>query len=248
MRSVVAFFTAVFALSACQTTSIGGSDVQSTWQDAAVGIPDALRGQECSGRATTDCLQKLNPGTRLPVVVYMHGCSGPNLGVVTDIKNLGYVTVAPNSLARARRTVDCAVGSDKKRIMGLRFQEAEYAAKALRGLAWVDQSKLILAGFSEGGVTAALYSGDEYAARIILGWTCTSADSWWNGIRGPSTTPVISVVGANDHYYQNRSNAGQCRLSSRPKSKSIVLKGTGHEVIYFTQTWTAVDEFLKSII
>ena len=248
MRSFVLLLVAVFELTACQTTSIGGSDVQSTWQDATVAIPDALRGEECSGRATTDCLQKLNPTTKLPVVVYIHGCSGPNPGVVTDFKNLGYVTIAPNSLARARRTVDCAVGSDKKGIMGLRFQEAAYAAKVLKGMAWVDQSKLILAGFSEGGVTAALYSGDEYAARVILGWTCTSADSWWGGIRGPSKTPVLSVVGSRDHYYQNKSNAGQCRVESRPKSKSVVLKGTGHEVVYLTETWAAVDEFLKSVI
>lgn len=53
--------------------------------------------------------------------------------------------------------VDCAVGSDKKRIMGLRFEEAAYAAKMLKDLPWVDGNKLILAGFSEGGVTAALY-------------------------------------------------------------------------------------------
>jgi len=47
--------------------------------------------------------------------------------------------------------------------MGLRFQEAAYV-KVLKGLPWVDEKKLILAGFSEGGVAAALYSGNEYAA------------------------------------------------------------------------------------
>ena len=158
----------------------------------------------------------------------MHGYSGPNLVVVGDFLKLGYVTVAPHSLARARRRVHCAVGSDKKRIMGLRFQEAACAATMLKDLPWVDANKLILAGFSEGGVTAALFSGNEYAARIILGWTCTGGESWWNGIRGSSNTPVLSVVGSSDHYYQNKSNAGQCRVYNRPKSKSVVLENSGH--------------------
>ena len=246
MRSIVLVLVAISGITACQTTSVGGSDVQLTWQDAFVAIPDSYRSEHCSGRATTDCLQRLDRTRKLPVVVYMHGCSGPNLVVVGDFLKLGYVTVAPNSLARARRTVDCAVGSDKKRIMGLRFQEAAYAAKMLKDLPWVDGNKLILAGFSEGGVAAALYSGNEYAARIILGWTCTGGEAWWSGIRGPSKTPVLSIVGSNDHYYQNKYNAGQCRVYNRPKSKSIVLKGAGHDVVSLTDTWIAVEEFLKT--
>ena len=115
--------------------------------------------------------------------------------------------------------------------MGLRFHEAAYAAKMLKDLAWVDANKLILAEISEGGVTAALYLGNEYAARIILGWTCTGGESWWSGIRGSSKTPVLSVVGSNDHYYRNKSNAGQCRLGIRRKAKSVVLKDSGHGVV-----------------
>ena len=101
VRSIVLVLVAISGITACQTTSVGGSDVQLTWQDAVVAIPDAYRSEHCSGRATTDCLERLDPTRKLPVVVYMHGCSGPTPVVVGDFLKLGYVTVAPNSLARA---------------------------------------------------------------------------------------------------------------------------------------------------
>ena len=137
------------------------------------------------------------------------------------------------------------MGSDKKQILHMRFEEAAYAARSLKALPWVDERRLILAGHSEGGVTAALYPGDEYAARIILGWTCTSGDSWWSGIRGPSKTPVLAVVGSEDHYYRNKYNAGHCSVAGRPNSKSVVLKGSGHDIFPLPQTWAAIEEFLK---
>lgn len=240
-------FVASCFLVGCQTLSADGPDVQATWREAQIVVPAEESRQRCAGRGRHDCLQQISGDKKLPVVVYMHGCTGPNIGVVDDFARFGYITVAPNSLARAKRTVDCEVGSNKKQIMQLRFQEAAYAARMLKELPMVDQKRLILAGFSEGGVTAALHPGDEYAARVILGWTCTSSDSWWTGIRGPRNAPALAIVGGRDHYYLNNVNAGQCRVGARPKSRSIVLKDVGHDIVFLPETWRAVEEFLQNL-
>lgn len=89
MRSIIFVLVAISGITACQTTSVDRPDVQATWQDAFVAIPDAYRSEHCPGRATTDCLQRLDPTRKLPVVVSMHGCSGPNLVVVGDFLKLG---------------------------------------------------------------------------------------------------------------------------------------------------------------
>jgi dienelactone hydrolase len=222
--------------------------VRPTWEAASVGVPDRYAGDGCAGRVGISCIERFAPQGKLPVVVYMHGCNGPNSAVVDRFMNLGYVVVAPNSLARDGRRVDCAVGSDKKPIMRLRFEEAAYAASQLNALPWVDGSRLVLAGFSEGGVTAALYPGEEYAARIILGWTCRSGDSWWNGIRGRSKAPVLAVVGTADHYYQNNSNTGSCSITRGGPSRSVALKGAGHDVVSLPETWEAAERFLKDVL
>lgn len=80
MRSFM-LVVAVSGITACQTTSVGGPDVQATWQDAFVAIPDAYRSEQCSGRATTDCLQRLDSTRKLPVVVYSMGAAAPILSL-----------------------------------------------------------------------------------------------------------------------------------------------------------------------
>jgi hypothetical protein len=102
-------------------------------------------------------------------------------------------------------------------------------------------------GFSEGGTSTALYPGDEYAAKVILGWTCTSSDPWFNGIRGPSKSPVLAVVGSEDHYYKNNSNSGHCSVSGRPQSRSIIIKGGPHDITWLPDTSIALEEFLKAV-
>lgn len=241
----LAWISLACMLTACQTTAEKQADVKATWADAAVAIPADIRGDKCVGGARTGCLGELTPAQKLPVIVYMHGCSGQNYTVMQDFMRLGYVTVGPSSFSRSGRKMDCAVLSDKKPIVRMRIEEAVYAAQSLKALPWVDAKRLILAGHSEGGVTTALYPGDEYAARIIMGWTCTSSDPWWDGIRGPSGTPVLAVVGSKDHYYQNKYNAGHCRVAGRPNSSSVVLQGSGHDIFPLPQTWAAIEEFLK---
>lgn len=228
-----------------QSTTGNAAEVDATWTSADVGIPDGYAPEDCSGRVTHTCLRRISSSKKLPVVVFLHGCSGPNPDAVKNFLRLGYVVVEPNSMARPERLADCAADSDKRDIMRLRFGEATYAAGALKQFLWTDVNKLILAGFSEGGAAAALYPGPEFSARIILGWTCTSPSAWWQGIRGPPHSPVLAVVGSEDPNYKNTVRAGQCPVEGRPNSKSVVIKGAFHNVLTDWETWPVVKNFLE---
>jgi dienelactone hydrolase len=227
-----------------QATPSNPPELDATWTGADVGIPTAYAPEDCSGRVAHTCLRQINSNRKLPVVVFLHGCSGPNPEAVKNFLRLGYVVVEPNSMARPERFVDCS-SSDKKNIMRLRFEEATYSSSMLKRLPWTDEKKLVLAGFSEGGAAAALYPGHEFSARIILGWTCSAPDPWWQGIRGLPDSPVLAVVGSEDPYYKNTVLAGHCAVEGRPDSKSIIIKGAFHNLLTDWETWPAVKDFLE---
>jgi dienelactone hydrolase len=194
------------------------------------------------------CHKKLDTRRRHPVIIYMHGCSG-SPQKMASFSNFA-VTVAPDSFARPGRILDCRKKTDKKEIMRLRFAEVEYAYNQLLNLAWVDKSKIFLVGFSEGGATAALYSGKEhFAGRIILGWVCASLDDWWVGINGPAV-PTLAVVGDEDPWYQHEGQFGKdCgeHLTYRVNSKSLVIHGQGHDIVNDDETVEALEWFFKTV-
>lgn len=247
MRSVILFGVAVFGLAACQTMKAEGPEVAATWKGAEVAIPRGNGPDECAGHVEVSCLAKLTPPKSLPVVVYAHGCTGHNYGMVEKFMALGYVAVAPSSFRRSNRKADCAPMSDKQHIMRMRFEEMQYAAQQLKQLPWVDKNAMVLAGFSEGGVTAALYPGDEYVGRIILGWTCRSSSAWWSGISGPRKAPVLAIVGAGDSYYRGNTNSGKCSVDGRPNSASLVVDA-GHNVEALPESWQAIEGFLRTAV
>ncbi len=249
-------------LNACQATGTlpqGMSPSEATWRWGSHAVPhsatiDGYNGIFRTAKGSTDtywvdeAAQTLKPGVKLPVVIWMHGCQGYD-GGTSSIRDLflsaGYAVIAPNSFSRPGRTAICY--GDKKGTMRYRFEEVDYAVERLRELPWVDHSRIILAGFSEGGVTAALYSGGPFQARIILGWVCASNDDWWVGIRGSSRTPVLAIVGGRDEYYLDRSGDCGSHFIGRPKSRSIVIEGRRHNILGAYPAKDAITEFLKTI-
>ena len=247
-RSFAILVMAIAGTVAAQAPSSNRAAVEATWTSADVGIPRGYAPEDCSGRVTHNCFRQINSKRKLLVVVFLHGCSGPNPDAVKNFLRLGYVVVEPNSMARANRIADCAGNSDKRDIMGLRFEEAEYAASMLKQFSWTDQKKLVLAGFSEGGAAAALYPGDEFGARIIMGWTCNAPYAWWQGIRGPADSPILAIVGSEDPYYKNTVLAGSCSVEGRADSQSVMIKGAFHNVLTDWETWPLVKDFLEKAI
>lgn len=245
--------------SAC-ASSLGwdqGSDLERTWDEAILVLP-ANNGEEPSVenlknvKITTE-LARIAPGRRWPVVVYMHGCTGiGNFSFFQRIARAGYVVVAPNSMARRYRPLQCdprsKTGGYNLFVYDFRMAEISYALQQLSQAPWSDSENLFLIGASEGGVAAALYRGNAFNARIIAQWTCQGAPLV-RGIAAPPETPVLSVVRADDPWYDPTravNQRGDCGtfLNGRPESRSIVARGTEHDVLKDVQLVQQMVEFL----
>ena len=160
-------------LSACQTTVSNQTSLNATWKYAPVSIPKSMTidGTTCTGTLASQkirkCMEKIHPERMYPLVIYMHGCSGlgaPSLGggnwnTIRTLRSLGYAVIAPDSYARLGRKEECKPKGRKHFTLSLRFAEIRYALAQIQKFDWVDQSRLVLAGVSEGGNTVAEYNG-----------------------------------------------------------------------------------------
>jgi dienelactone hydrolase len=200
-------------------------------------------------------------GRQVPVLVFLHGSSGLGLKAIGEwqqwLAGLGYASVAPDSFALADH-VTCKSPIDKasyEKIHALRASEIAPALSALRGLAWVDSSNLILAGTSEGSVPVARYPGNEFAARILYAWSCETnyfvmepRNSFEPG------KPVLNVISASDPFF-SRSNAwlsnpdaqGHCGSALKDNSRASVLlvPNAPHTLLNLSATRSATAGFLS---
>ena len=171
------------------------SDLERTWEEAVLVLP-ANNGKEPTvdnlrNVKITAELAQIAPGRRWPVVVYMHGCTGiGNFNFFQRIARAGYVVVAPNSMARQYRPLQCdprsKTGGYNLFVYDFRMAEISYALQQLSQAPWSDSENLFLIGASEGGVAAALYRGNAFNARIIAQWTCQGAPL----VRGIAAPPL----------------------------------------------------------
>ena len=208
---------------------------------AFVGEQSSKGYREIAGTWLNPVAEQIKPGTRWPVVVFLHGCSGYAFytkPVAEYYMAMGAIVVAPNSMNRPGRTAMCGSGSMAYRA-NLRKQEARYAAERLVTLPWVDPARMVLAGQSEGGNAVAAYSGDEFAAHIITGISCRH-----NGgaVSAPSGTPVLVIKGADDTTYPD----GTCSVNRTiGGSRSIVIPDRGHMVLTSEEAKEAIDVFIR---
>jgi len=238
-------------LSACQTTVSNQTSLNATWKYALIKIPRNMTtdGSRCSGtfasKKTRACMEKIFTDRNFPLILFMHGCAGlgssnsagGSRNSITTLTSLGYAVIAPDSFARLGREKNCT--GNKRSILSLRQSEIEYALSKIPMLEWVDQSRLVLAGHSEGGQTVAGYSGDRvFSGYIIMGFGCT------RGIgRGPSVTdPVLAIQGKLDPL-----SKGVCRVNSNKFSDSVQVPNAYHDVSGYPQTKEAVTKFLNSV-
>ena len=109
----------------------------------------------------------------------------------------------------------------------------------MKELSWVDQDRLVLMGFSEGGNTTDNWSKSGFRGHLVMGSACTLVGG---KPAAPVGTPVLAVVGSNDEYRPGKS----CRIDeSDGMSKSIVLPGVGHKIAPYPETQEAISVFLR---
>lgn len=244
-----------------QITSADISNVQEmhrTWISAIIHVPTS-KGRSKKMRASA--LSAWSPRTdgKLPAVVYLHGCSGIWEGThrrVRMMAELGFVTAAPASMARQKYAQSCDVqtntGGMHRNVLKMRQNDAAYAVAQLRRLPFVDPNRIVIMGLSEGGITTAtLRPQPGEVARIIEGWTCHAGWPEYKGLKAKSSTPVLSLLGKDDPWFQEPYLRGDCSRFMRPNngSRSVVYNsgvlGAEHELLDHSNPRKEVVRFLS---
>ncbi len=235
---------AALLLSSCQTTVNNQTSLKATWKYALVSIPKEMTtdGSRCVGsfasKKNRKCLEKISRDRKHPLVLFMHGCAGIrdlHRRIITNFRSLGYAVIAPDSFTRLGRKADCKPTGRKRFTISLRTDEIRYALTQIPKLDWVDQSRLVLAGFSEGGNTVAEYGGeDAFVGYIVMGWDCR------HGLY-PSG-PVLAIQGARDPQKK-----GRCSVAFREKSDSIIVQKAKHDISSYPETMSALRKFLGAV-
>ncbi len=240
--------SAVLFVTGCSTPLPGGaSPVQATWLLGYHTIPAQYTRDnvEKSWRHTADWMGQaakvVRPGIKVPAVLYLHGCSGISADGLTYRKLMlkqGYAVFMPDSFARGR--LKCAQEGTLSERVDMRTDEVSNALQELKKLSWVDQSHIILMGFSEGGNTVDNWSHPGFKAEIILASACTLNAS--GTPNAPKNVPVLAIVGANDDYRPGQ----RCKMTRTiGGSRSIVVPHARHHVAKYTETQEAIKTFLS---
>jgi len=267
LRSKALTFFRVFMVLMCgvpafPTQGWAINDLERTWVHALVAMPSEKARESHYFRMDTDKGRKIlgnYRGEKLPVLVYLHGCTGfskRDRKFIRKIAERGFLVIAPDSMARAYRPRQC--DPDSKRgglspwVFDFRQAEINYAVDQLWEKPWADWNNLFLMGVSEGGAATALYRGDFFRARIITQWTCQGAPLI-RGLEAQPDVPVLAIVQRNDPWYQNKrtDQRGDCGayFGIRSGSKSIILEdGKKHNVLKSAGVFEEVMEFLRENI
>ena len=242
---------AFLLLASCSAVRHSEDPHERTWLAGTLAIPEGASGDpRCSGTTLAvgsqrgeECAQALS-GPR-PLVIFLHGCSGPIQGHHIEMfRELGYVVVAPDSQASGRQmTCPTMVYS-----VMTRHREIDDVLAKSEVWRWVDRSRIVLAGHSEGGIATATYERpDVLRARIIMGWSCNSNAMFYHGIKG--TGPALSFVFDRDPWHIPH-NPGDCGTFMKSPSKSIVFRGPQHDVVaYHRETVSReIAAFLQTVL
>jgi len=228
----------------------GTTEVQATWLYGRHTIPETALGSWFSKTYqqtprkpdwTQLAERDIKPGTKLPVVLYLHGCAGWSTqdDIYRDLLiSEGYAVLMPDSFQRPNRKQCGKQGSLESRVV-LRTEEVEFALGQISKLSWVDQKKVILMGYSEGGNTTDNWSKPGFAAHIIISSACTLVGG---EPAAPPEVPVLAIVGEKDQHRPGLS----CRIDrTTGGSKSITIPGGPHGVAEYPETREAIKTFLR---
>jgi dienelactone hydrolase len=239
-----------------------GDSLQAAVQQADVCLPAAATG------GTTFCgklreIPKFS-GTRVPVLVFLHGSSGLGLKAIGEwqqwLASRGYASIAPDSFTLPGRvTYKSPIDKDAyERILALRYSEIAPALAAVRSQPWADFDKLILAGTSEGAVPVARYTGSEFAARIVYAWSCEL--NYF--VKEPRNAfergkPVLNVISASDPFF-SKANAwlgnpeaqGHCgaALKDNDRASVLLVPDAPHTLLNLPAARSATAGFLNLLI
>lgn len=119
--------------------------------------------------------------------------------------------------------------------------QVNYALSEFRKIPWIDQKRLVLAGFSTGGLAVAEYQDYDFAfkTRVILGWGC------YGGMSPTAVlVPFLNIVGEYD--FATKWGNKLCIASE----EGAVVKHVkaGHDVSENSDSLTIIREFLAKVL
>lgn len=235
-------------------------ELHRTWQAALVRIPK--HHQVYAGQISNLPIEALPVKEKLPIVIYLHGCSGVWWGTYIRLDFFaenGFAVIAPASFARAKYPKSCDPATKRaglyRETLKMRQYDALNAIKNAKQLDWVDSRNIFLVGFSQGGITSATLSTNidtTVNARVIEGWTCHAGWSEYRGINAPVSEPVLALVADQDPWFQDSWTRGSCGryMNSENGSRSMVYR-TGslmskHSLLDDSDVQNRVLEFLHT--
>lgn len=179
---------------------------------------------------TEAAAKHIKAGAKAPAVLFLHGCSGiirGGVGYRILLMAEGYAVFEPDAFARPGYSCDTSS-------ISMRREEVTYALGQIRALPWVDQDRIVLMGFSQGGKTVGSWEEPGFVAHVILMAPASA--------RAPVDVPVLAVAGAEDSYadpvsYQTNSRTGV--------SNSVLIAGAGHDILGHAEVRKAIRNFLR---
>jgi dienelactone hydrolase len=228
---------------------------------AAVVLPTAVTG----GAVFTGALKDAPAQARgkAPVVIFMHGSSGLSLKAIGEwqqwLATQGIASIAPDSFALPDRLtykspVDTSI---YEQIHQLRASEIKLAVDAVKRLSWVDDSRLVLAGTSEGATSVARYTGREFAGRIVYSWSCENnyfVSEHKTAL--PQDRPVLNVMSSTDVFFSasnpwlnNAAPQGHCgqALKDNKQASILLIPGAPHTLMNLPQARNATAAFFRDL-
>lgn len=221
-------------------------DVQHTWDHARVHLP---------GRMFATTPGQVQLAQRVPVVVYLHGCTGLTLHDRQWAQTLaaqGMIVLQPDSFARSGRLANCDPATRRVGLYPtaarMRDEELRFALERLQHTTWADPARLFVMGHSEGGRAAMTNVLPGVRGTIVSGWGCRSSNTRWNGIPHPVEHPLLILEHDNDPWYVGR--GGQCKdyLEGRVTTRHVTLGSGGHNSVQSEAARAAVAEFLAGLM
>jgi hypothetical protein len=203
-------------------------------------------------------------GAAVPTVVFLHGSSGLGLPAIAEwqkaLAEAGIASLAPDSFALPDRlTYTSPIGKDVyERIHALRASEIELALAAVKTAGWVDRSRLVLAGASEGATAVARDSHDAFAARLIYSWSCE--DNYFVDAHRTHVDvdqPVLNVISSVDPFFSpsnawlgNAQARGNCAtaFAGAKRAAIVLVPGAPHTLIALPNVRAMTRAFLETAL
>lgn len=226
--------------------SVGVPEVQHTWDHAHVYVP---------GRFFTSVPAQVQVSGRLPVVVYLHGCTGLTPHDAYWARTLitqGVIVVQPDSFARTDRRANCDPRTHRVGLYppasAMRDEELHFALERLRNAPWADPKRIVVMGHSEGGRAAMTNVAPHVRGTIVSGWGCTSSNRRWNGIPHPADHPLLIFEHEHDPWYATRGGRCKDHLPGRPATRYVSLGHSGHNSAHSDQARESALAFVAAVL